>query len=78
MKLKFWGVRGSIPTPGHATARYGGNTPCIEVRTDRTLLVCDGGSGLREFGVDLMRRCGRAPGNAGCGAVSHHARRATQ
>ncbi|MGC4115507.1 MAG: MBL fold metallo-hydrolase [Myxococcales bacterium] len=61
--VKFWGVRGSIPTPGHGTARYGGNTPCIEIRTDRTLLVCDGGSGLREFGVDLMRRCGRAPIN---------------
>jgi len=59
--VKFWGVRGSIPTPGHATARYGGNTPCIEIRTDRALLVCDGGSGLREFGVDLMRRTGKAP-----------------
>ena len=34
MKVKFWGVRGSIPVPGPKTVRYGGNTTCIEVRTD--------------------------------------------
>ena len=59
--VKFWGVRGSIPTPGHATARYGGNTPCIELRTERAVISCDGGSGLREFGMDLMRRAGHEP-----------------
>ncbi|MET3131652.1 phosphoribosyl 1,2-cyclic phosphodiesterase [Oxalobacteraceae bacterium GrIS 1.11] len=47
MKFKFWGVRGSIPSPGPDTARYGGNTTCIEVRTDDgTLIVIDGGTGI--------------------------------
>ena len=46
MKFRFWGVRGSIPSPGPRTARYGGNTTCIEVRTgDDTLIVLDGGTG---------------------------------
>jgi phosphoribosyl 1,2-cyclic phosphodiesterase len=54
--VKFWGTRGSIPTPGHKTRRYGGNTSCVEVRIDDTLFVCDGGTGLRELGVDLMSR----------------------
>jgi len=54
--VKFWGTRGSIPTPGHKTRRYGGNTSCVEVRIDDTLLICDGGTGLRELGVDLQRR----------------------
>jgi len=51
--VKFWGTRGSIPTPGHKTRRYGGNTSCVEVRMDDTVLICDGGTGLRELGVDL-------------------------
>jgi phosphoribosyl 1,2-cyclic phosphodiesterase len=59
--VKFWGVRGSIPTPGHATQRFGGNTACVEIRTDQTLIACDGGSGLRELGIDLMRRFGKNP-----------------
>ncbi|HEX8601605.1 MAG TPA: MBL fold metallo-hydrolase [Pseudoduganella sp.] len=47
MKFKFWGVRGSIPSPGPRTARYGGNTTCIEIRSDDdTLIVLDGGTGL--------------------------------
>jgi phosphoribosyl 1,2-cyclic phosphodiesterase len=47
MKFKFWGVRGSIPSPGPRTVRYGGNTTCIEVRTDDdTLIVIDGGTGI--------------------------------
>jgi phosphoribosyl 1,2-cyclic phosphodiesterase len=54
--VKFWGTRGSIPTPGHKTRRYGGNTSCVEVRIDDTLFVCDGGTGLRELGVDLSAR----------------------
>ena len=37
--VRFWGVRGSIPTPGHATQRYGGNTACIEVRVGNTLFT---------------------------------------
>jgi len=47
MKFKFWGVRGSIPSPGPRTVRYGGNTTCIEVRTDDdTLIIIDGGTGI--------------------------------
>lgn len=55
MFVRFWGVRGSIPTPGPRTRRYGGNTSCVEVRVDDTLLVFDAGTGLRELGVHLMR-----------------------
>lgn len=55
MKIRFWGVRGSIPTPGNETVRYGGNTPCLEVRLDNDeLVIFDAGSGIRNFGDDLM------------------------
>lgn len=54
--VKFWGTRGSIPTPGPGTRRYGGNTSCVEIRFGDTLIICDGGSGLRELGIDLLRR----------------------
>ena len=54
--VKFWGVRGSIPTPGQGTRRYGGNTSCVEIRLGDTILVCDAGTGIRELGVDLVRR----------------------
>lgn len=54
--VRFWGTRGSIPTPGHRTRRYGGNTSCVELRIDDTLFICDGGTGLRELGVDLLNR----------------------
>ncbi len=54
--VKFWGTRGSIPTPGSTTQRYGGNTACVEVRTDQALFILDGGTGLRELGIDLIRR----------------------
>ena len=39
--LKFWGVRGSIPTPGPGTVRYGGNTSCVEVRADGQIIILD-------------------------------------
>lgn len=54
--LKFWGVRGSIPTPGPSTVRYGGNTPCIELRfNDDKFFILDAGSGLRELGLNLLK-----------------------
>ena len=57
MKFRFWGVRGSIPSPGPRTARYGGNTTCIEVRTDDdTLIVLDGGTGLFPLAQHLLAR----------------------
>lgn len=54
--VRFWGTRGSIPTPGRNTYRHGGNTSCVEVRVDDALFVLDGGTGLRELGADLLRR----------------------
>src|SRR5262249_4236095 len=45
MMLRFWGVRGSLPTPGAATVRYGGNTICVELRCGPHLLILDAGSG---------------------------------
>ncbi len=55
MKFRFWGVRGSIPSPGPRTARYGGNTTCIEVRTDDgTLIILDGGTGLFPLAQHLL------------------------
>jgi phosphoribosyl 1,2-cyclic phosphodiesterase len=57
MKFRFWGVRGSIPSPGPRTVRYGGNTTCIEVRgDDGTLIVLDAGTGLYALAQDLMAR----------------------
>jgi phosphoribosyl 1,2-cyclic phosphodiesterase len=53
MSLRFWGVRGSLPTPGPATVRYGGNTLCGELRCGPHLLMLDAGSGAREFGKEL-------------------------
>jgi phosphoribosyl 1,2-cyclic phosphodiesterase len=54
--VKFWGVRGSIPTPGPSTVRYGGNTPCIELRySEDQFFILDAGSGLREFGNWLLK-----------------------
>ncbi|MES2153159.1 MAG: MBL fold metallo-hydrolase [Pseudomonadota bacterium] len=57
MKFRFWGVRGSIPSPGPRTARYGGNTTCIEVRTDDdTLIILDGGTGIFALAQHLLTR----------------------
>ena len=53
-RLKFWGVRGSIPTPGRDTVFYGGNTPCVEVRTDGEIIVLDAGTGIRPLGLSLI------------------------
>ncbi len=52
--VKFWGVRGSIACPGPATARYGGNTPCLELRCGDRMLILDGGTGLRPLGDALL------------------------
>jgi phosphoribosyl 1,2-cyclic phosphodiesterase len=51
--VRFWGVRGSIPSPGGTTARYGGNTSCVEMRCGPNLLIFDAGSGIRELGNSL-------------------------
>lgn len=62
LRIQFWGTRGSIPTPGPQTVRYGGNTPCVEVRTsDGWLIILDAGTGLRELGRSLIQRANGAP-----------------
>ncbi|MFS2011711.1 MBL fold metallo-hydrolase [Azospirillum sp. CT11-132] len=53
--VRFWGVRGSIASPGPATVRYGGNTACIEVRCGGTHIVFDCGTGIRPLGESLAR-----------------------
>jgi phosphoribosyl 1,2-cyclic phosphodiesterase len=54
--VTFWGTRGSIPTPGASTQKFGGDTSCVELRVGDTVLICDAGTGLRKLGVELMRR----------------------
>jgi phosphoribosyl 1,2-cyclic phosphodiesterase len=56
--LTFWGVRGSIPTPGAETVYFGGNTSCIEVRVGKQIIVLDGGTGLRLLGQALVKEFG--------------------
>lgn len=53
-RIRFWGVRGSIPSPGPDTVRYGGNTACIEMRLGPHLLIVDAGSGIRPLGRSLL------------------------
>jgi phosphoribosyl 1,2-cyclic phosphodiesterase len=54
-RLKFWGVRGSIPTPGPSTVFYGGNTSCIEIRCGSEIVILDAGSGIRPLGLQLVK-----------------------
>ncbi len=57
MKIKLWGVRGSIPCPGPTTVRYGGNTSCIQVINEKKLdecIILDAGTGIRELGAAIM------------------------
>jgi len=60
-RLKFWGVRGSIPVPGPGTIRYGGNTACVEVRADDEIIVLDAGTGIRSLGLALENEFGSQP-----------------
>ena len=55
MKVRFWGVRGSIASPGPSTVRYGGNTTCIEIRTDNNeLIIIDAGTGIFPLSQTLL------------------------
>ena len=60
MKLRFWGTRGLISNAGQETIRYGGNTSCIEIRSEANdLLILDAGTGLHRLGMSLVKK--RAP-----------------
>lgn len=56
MHIRFWGVRGSIASPGPDTAAVGGNTSCVEVVCGKTRIVLDAGTGLRALGNELLRK----------------------
>ena len=60
-RMNFWGVRGSIPTPGPTTLQYGGNTSCIELRTPEQIIILDAGTGLRLLGRQLTAEFGDRP-----------------
>jgi phosphoribosyl 1,2-cyclic phosphodiesterase len=55
IRVKFWGVRGSLPTPAIDNLGYGGNTTCLEVRSPRDRLIIDLGSGARNLGIELQQ-----------------------
>jgi len=57
--VRFWGTRGSIPTPGPNTCRYGGNTSCVEIESGGLTLICDSGTGIRSLGLDWLARSER-------------------
>jgi len=56
MHVRFWGVRGSIATPGPTTVEYGGNTSCVEIEADGSRFILDAGTGIRLLGLDLLKR----------------------
>jgi len=59
--VRFWGVRGSIPTPGLSTVRYGGDTTCVELRINGEIIVIDAGSGIRNLGGALLKESAGKP-----------------
>ncbi len=60
MRIRFWGVRGSIPVPGPSTVKYGGNTPCIDILTaDGQVIILDAGTGIRRLGKVLLEEHNR-------------------
>lgn len=61
LSLRFWGTRGSIPSPGPLTQKYGGNTPCTELRAGDVQLIIDAGTGLRELGSHMMKNAQGKP-----------------
>ncbi len=56
VRIKFWGVRGSMAAPGSKTVKIGGNTACVEIAADGAHIICDAGTGIRPLGQDLQRR----------------------
>lgn len=73
MIVRFWGVRGSIPVPGRATNRYGGNTSCVEVRPagGAVPIIIDAGTGIRRLGKSLMENA-FGDGKGSCSILISH------
>lgn len=62
VRLKFWGVRGSTPTPQIENLKFGGNTPCVEIRTaENDCIILDAGSGIRALGQTLLQEANGTP-----------------
>jgi phosphoribosyl 1,2-cyclic phosphodiesterase len=61
LKIKFWGVRGSHPTPGAGTVIYGGNTACVEIRAGGRMIILDAGTGIIPLGRELAKNAGGRP-----------------
>lgn len=56
LRIRFWGVRGTIPTPGPETVKYGGNTACLDIVTsDQQVIIIDAGTGIRRLGQVLRQ-----------------------
>lgn len=72
IKVKFWGVRGSIPTPGAKYIKYGGNTSCIEVRFNNEIVILDAGSGMRELGLSLVAEYNKTKNPINCSVFISH------
>ncbi|HKI53079.1 MAG TPA: MBL fold metallo-hydrolase [Anaerolineales bacterium] len=64
MKVRFWGVRGSYPTPGAGTVKYGGNTPSVEVQAGNRTIILDAGTGIIPLGRELARTTPALAGGA--------------
>ena len=64
MKIKFWGVRGSYPTPGAGTVKYGGNTPSVEICAGGRTIILDAGTGIIPLGRELVRTTPALAGGA--------------
>lgn len=56
LHVTFWGTRGSISTPGRSTEKYGGNTPCVSIRHEKTRIILDAGTGIRPLGLHLAEK----------------------
>ncbi len=61
MKIKFWGVRGSVPTSGPTTSLYGGSTSCVEITEGKSRIILDAGTGLRPLGELLIKKPNTTP-----------------
>ena len=72
MYLRFWGVRGSTPTPQKENLKFGGNTSCVELRTQEGIFVLDCGTGFRVLGNQLRKEFGRRPMRANVFLSHYH------